>query len=158
MHSQERSQSKVRALDIGLLLIRALPGVVFMFHGAQKLFGAFGGPGIEGFAGWLASMHVPAPALNAWAAALTEFGGGVALLLGLGVRIVGLPLVVTMLVASFMVHGGAFSAQNNGMEYPLTLAFIAAGLAFTGAGRISVDALLPRRLPARATKPVVAAA
>ncbi len=144
-------------LDVGLLLIRLLPGVVFVFHGSQKVFGAFGGGGMEGFTGFLASMNVPAPALNAWAAALTELVGGAALIVGLATRIVGVPLTVTMLVASFMVHGGAFSAQDNGMEYPLTLAFIAAGLVFTGAGRISVDALLPRR-PGRATKPAGAAA
>lgn len=136
-------QSKLH--DVGLLLIRALPGVVFTYHGAQKVFGAFGGPGIEGFAGWLASMNVPMPTVNAWAAGLTEFVGGIALILGLGVRIVGLPLTVTMLVAAFMVHGKAFSAQNNGMEYPLTLAFIAAGLALTGAGRVSLDALIRGR-------------
>lgn len=137
-------QSKLH--DVGLLLIRVLPGVVFTYHGAQKVFGAFGGPGIEGFAGWLASMNVPMPTVSAWAAALTEFLGGVALILGLGVRLVGLPLTVTMLVAAFMVHGKAFSAQNNGMEYPLTLAFVAAGLALTGAGRISLDALIrPRK-------------
>lgn len=133
-------QSKLH--DVGLLLIRVLPGVVFTYHGAQKVFGAFGGPGMEGFAGWLASMNVPMPTVSAWAAGLTEFLGGVALILGLGVRLVGLPLTVTMLVAAFMVHGKAFSAQNNGMEYPLTLAFIAAGLALTGAGRISLDALI----------------
>ena len=131
--------------DVGLLLIRVLPGVVFTYHGAQKVFGAFGGPGMEGFAGWLASMNVPMPTVSAWAAGLTEFLGGIALILGLGVRIVGLPLTVTMLVAAFMVHGKAFSAQNNGMEYPLTLAFIAAGLALTGAGRISLDALIRGR-------------
>ncbi|MBL0920603.1 MAG: DoxX family protein [Phycisphaerales bacterium] len=137
-------QSKLH--DVGLLLIRVLPGVVFAYHGAQKVFGAFGGSGMEGFIGFLSSMNVPMPVVSAWAAALTEFLGGVALILGLGVRLVGWPLMFTMLVAAFMVHGKAFSAQNNGMEYPLTLAFVAAGLALTGAGRISLDALLrPRK-------------
>lgn len=137
-------QSKLH--DVGLLLIRVLPGVVFAYHGAQKVFGAFGGSGMEGFVGFLSSMNVPMPVVSAWAAALTEFLGGVALILGLGVRLVGWPLMFTMLVAAFMVHGKAFSAQNNGMEYPLTLAFVAAGLALTGAGRISLDALIrPRK-------------
>lgn len=142
MTAADRPGVPVRMLDVGLLLIRALPGVVFVYHGSQKVFGAFGGPGIEGFAVWLASMDVPMPTANAWAAALAEFGGGLSLLLGLGVRVMGVPLTITMLVAAFMVHGKAFSAQNNGMEYPLTLAFIAAGLALTGAGRLSLDHLL----------------
>lgn len=145
-------QSKLH--DVGLLLIRVLPGVVFTYHGSQKVFGAFGGPGIEGFAGWLASMNVPMPTVNAWAAGLTEFLGGIALILGLGVRIVGLPLTITMLVAAFMVHGKAFSAQNNGMEYPLTLAFVAAGLALTGAGRISLGALIRGRTRNQKSKTV----
>lgn len=131
--------------DVGLLLIRVLPGVVFTYHGAQKVFGAFGGPGIEGFTGALASMNVPMPAVSAWAAGLTEFLGGIALILGLGVRLVGWPLMFTMLVGVFLVHRSAFSLEHNGMEYALTLAFVSAGLALTGAGRISVDALIRGR-------------
>lgn len=125
--------------DVGLLLIRAMVGVVFVFHGAQKLFGAFGGPGLDGFAGFMTKLGLPQPYLQAVLAAATEFFGGLLLLLGLGTRLAVVPMVVTMLVASFMVHGGAFSAQANGMEYPLTLAFVLAGLGLTGAGRISLD-------------------
>ena len=132
-------KGKVSSQDIGLLLIRVMIGVVFIFHGSQKLFGAFGGPGIEGFAGWLASMNVPLPTLNAYMAAGTEFFGGIAILIGLTTRITAIPMAITMIVAIVMVHGEAFSVQQNGMEYPLTLGVVLIALTFTGAGRISLD-------------------
>lgn len=129
--------------DAALLLIRGITGVVFTYHGAQKLFGAFGGPGLEGFGGWLASMGFPFPTLNAYLAGGTEFFGGLALILGLGTRFVSLPLAFTMIVASFAVHGGAFNAQANGMEYALTLAIVSLSLALSGGGRYSLERLIP---------------
>ena len=129
------------ATDLGLLIGRVMLGVVFVFHGSQKLFGAFGGPGIEGFTGFLGSLGVPLPGLNAWLAAGVEFVGGLALLLGFGVRVLGLPLVITMLVAAFTAHSG-FSAQSGGMEYPLTLAALTATLTLTGPGHFSLATLL----------------
>jgi putative oxidoreductase len=135
------------AHGLGLLLIRAMVGVVFVFHGSQKLFGAFGGPGIEGFTGFLTQLEVPYPALNAYLAAIAEFGGGLALILGAGTRLVAVPLVITMLVASFSAHRGAF-ALPSGMEYSLSLAVISAGLGLTGAGRWAVDAwIFKKALP-----------
>ncbi|HTN74384.1 MAG TPA: DoxX family protein [Pirellulaceae bacterium] len=123
----------------GLLLMRIILGVVFMFHGSQKLFGLFGGPGLEGFAGFLGTLGVPLPMLNAILASVAEFGGGLLLLVGLGTRLVAVPLVITMLIAAFKVHGGAFSAQASGLEYPLTLGLVTAGLGLTGAGAFSLD-------------------
>jgi len=129
--------------DAALLLIRLMVGVVFVFHGSQKAFGAFGGPGIEGFAGWLASLGFPLPTLNAYLAAGAELLGGIALLTGVGLRLIALPLVFTMLVAAVSAHWGSFSAQANGMEYPLTLAAVVAGLGLAGPGRYSLSAFLP---------------
>ena len=77
----------------------------------------------------------------------TEFFGGIALLIGLATRLISVPLVVTMLVASFGVHGSAFFASAKGMEYSLTLALVTAGFIFTGAGRFSIDALFRRDTP-----------
>ena len=145
-------RNRVTTLDVGLLLIRALPAVVFMFHGSQKLFGMFGGPGIDGFAGMLAQMGIPLPGLNAYLAASAEVFGGLLLLLGLGTRIAAVPLAVTMLVAALVVHGAAFSLQHNGMEYALTLAVVTAGLGFTGAGRLSLDAVLATWLSRRPSR------
>lgn len=138
--------SRQHALDYGLLVIRTMVGVVFVFHGAQKLFGAFGGPGLDGFTGFLTQLNVPMPGVSAVLAAVAEFAGGLALIAGLGTRVAALPVVITMLVAAFKVHGSAFSAQAGGMEYALTLGVVTAGLALTGAGRWSLDAVLGQRL------------
>jgi len=137
-------QQNSLSVDVGLLLIRIMPAVVFIAHGAQKLFGAWGGPGMEGFTGYLGTLGIPMPAANAYLAAGAEFFGGIALLIGLATRLVSVPLVVTMLVASFGVHGSEFFASAKGLEYSLTLAMVTAGFIFTGAGRFSVDALFRR--------------
>lgn len=132
--------------DTALLLIRLVLGVVFVFHGSQKVFGAFDGPGIEGFAGYLASLHVPLPTIGAWLSALTELIGGLSLLTGFGLRIMAVPLAINMAVAVITVHHGAFSVQNGGMEYPLTVGVTIVALGLAGAGRFSLDALFfPRK-------------
>lgn len=135
----------VRLNDFGLLAIRAILAVVFIYHGGQKLFGLFGGQGIDAFAGWLQSMDVPAATLNAYLAASAEFFGGIALLLGLATRFAVVPMIGTMVVAILMVHPNAFSAREGGMEYALTLAVVLFGIGLTGAGKISIDALLCSR-------------
>src|SRR5690606_3878231 len=122
-------------LDVGLLLVRLAVGIVFVFHGSQKLFGAFDGPGISGFADGLEKMGIPAPMLGAILAACAEFFGGLALLTGIGVRIAAIPLIVTMAVAVFKVHWGSFSLQKGGIEYAMTLGLVVLGLALTGPGR-----------------------
>ena len=129
--------------DLGLLLIRLMLAVVFLFHGSQKLFGAFDGPGLEGFAGWLGSLDLPMPAASAFLAAAAEFFGGLALLLGLWLRWTTLPVAITMLVAAFSMHSG-FDGQQGGMEYPLTLAVVLVGLSLTGGGALTVERLRDR--------------
>ena len=131
-----------RRRDLGLLFIRAIVGTVFLFHGLQKLFGAFEGPGLIGFAGYLAQQGVPLPQVSAVLAASAEFLGGLALLTGVGTAVAAVPLVATMLVASFAMHGGAFDSLKGGMEYPLTLALTVAGIGLTGPGRWTLAALI----------------
>lgn len=126
--------------DVGLFLMRAMLGVVFLFHGAQKLFGWFGGYGLEATAGFMESLGLPLPFASAFLAAATELVGGLALITGVGQRLLSIPLTFTMLVAAFTAHTG-FSAQAGGMEYPLTLALFSAGLGLVGPGRL---ALRPR--------------
>lgn len=140
-HTAASSVSADHAHEWGLFFIRLMVGIVFIYHGSQKLFGAFGGPGLDGFSGFLETLGVPFPFANAALAGGTEFIGGLALVLGLGVRVMAVPLTITMLVASFLVHGDAFSIQNHGMEYALTLAFVVAGLGLTGPGRLSLAGL-----------------
>lgn len=126
-------------VDLGLLISRLMLGAVGVFHGGQKLFGLWGGPGIKGFAGFLDSLHVPAPTVSAVAAGSAEFFGGVLLALGLFSRIGNLFWAFVMLVAVFKVHWEkGFSAQGGGFEYPLTIAAVLIALAISGPGRFSV--------------------
>lgn len=124
------------AQDLGLLFTRSMVGIVFAFHGSQKLFGWFEGPGISGAAGFFEQLGIPLPTVSAVMAGGTEFLGGLALLLGVGARLASVPLVFTMLVAIVTAHPDAFAASKNGMEYPLTLAFVTAGIGLLGPGRI----------------------
>jgi len=123
--------------DTGMLLIRLMVGTVFVFHGSGKLFGWFEGPGIEGFTGYLTTLGVPFPELNAYAAALTEFGGGLLLILGVASRLISLPLVFVMGVAVVTAKSHAFSNLAGGMEYPLTLGIVLLGIALVGPGRFT---------------------
>lgn len=135
-----------RAADLGLLAIRAMLATVFVYHGSQKLFGLFGGHGIDGFAGYLASLGVPLPEVSAVLAGSAEFFGGLILLAGVAFRWALIPLVITMLVAAFTAHTG-FDITRGGNEYALTLAVVVGALALTGPGRYTLTAL------ARGTQP-----
>ncbi len=132
--------TRISSQDLGLLLIRLMLGVVFIYHGAPKLLG-----GLDGFAGYLASLGVPMPQVSALLAAVAEVGGGLLLIAGVGFRYALWPTVFTMMVASFVAHPGKFSVQDGGMEFALTLGVVTAGLALVGAGRLTVAALLPGR-------------
>jgi uncharacterized membrane protein YphA (DoxX/SURF4 family) len=90
------------AKDWALLALRLVLGVIFVFHGYGKLWGA---PGIEAFTGMIDKIGFPAPALFAYLAALTEFIGGLALLAGIGTTVASGLLVIVMLVAILAVHG-----------------------------------------------------
>jgi len=131
--------------DAGLapLAIRAPLGIIFVAHGAQKLFGWFGGYGLNGTAQWMDSIGLHPGLLLALLAGGAEFFGGIALLLGLLVRPASAALAFTMLVAIFSVHAanGLFMAQN-GFEYALALLAATVSLSISGAGRLSVDAAL----------------
>jgi putative oxidoreductase len=141
-----RISALATASDLGPLLIRVMIGVVFAFHGAQKLFGWFGGYGIEGTARAFESLGIPFPTLNVYLAGGAEFFGGLFLIIGLLTRPWALILTFTMIVAVLTAHRSAFSLQHNGMEYALTLGVVSLALAFIGAGRISLDRTL--NLPA----------
>ncbi len=131
--------------SLGCLTLRIPAGIIFAAHGAQKLFGAFGGYGLEGTGQWMASIGLEPGYLMAMAAGSAEFFGGIALLLGLLVRPAAVVLAFTMLVAIFAVHfaNGLFMS-NNGYEFGLSLLAISVALAFTGGGAFSVDRLLSR--------------
>jgi putative oxidoreductase len=117
--------------------------VIFAAHGAQKLFGWFGGYGLEGTGGWMASIGIEPGVLMAALAGGAEFFGGLLLIVGLLVRPAAVVLAITMIVAIVAVHlqNGLFMS-NNGYEFGLALLVISVGLAFRGAGSISLDRLL----------------
>lgn len=130
--------------DAGLLFARAWLGFIGVFHGAQKLFGLAGGPGIRGFAGVLEGMNVPAPMLSAVLAGSAEFFGGLLLALGILPRLAAIPFIFTMLVAFFVAHGGRFAVTAGGGEYALTVAVLLLATILTGPGRYTVPNLLSR--------------
>ena len=137
-----RLLDRVLATDAGLgpLVLRIPVGLIFAAHGAQKLFGWFGGYGLEGTGQWMASIGLAPGYLMALLAGGAEFFGGLALLLGLLVRPASLALAFAMLVAIFTVHidKGLFMS-NNGYEYGLALLAVAVALLISGAGRASLD-------------------
>jgi putative oxidoreductase len=136
---------KIVATDAGWapLALRLPIGVIFFAHGAQKLFGWFGGYGLEGTAQWMDSIGLAPGYLMALLAGGAEFFGGLALLFGVLVRPAALVLAFTMLVAIFAVHvGHGLFMSNNGYEFGLALLAAAVVLAISGGGRASVDALL----------------
>lgn len=119
--------------DGALFLLRAAAGVPLFFHGAQKLFGWFGGSGLSGFSGYLASLGVPFPSLSAFLAAVSEVGGGLILLSGFGFWALA-PVIFTMLVAAGTSARNGYDVLHGGAEYPLTLAILVAALALLGPG------------------------
>ncbi|MFT7365219.1 MAG: putative oxidoreductase [Marinobacter psychrophilus] len=141
--------SKLTATNTGLdtLPLRLGAGVIFTAHGAQKLFGWYGGYGLEGTAGWMASIGLEPGMLMAAMAGSAEFFGGLLLVAGLLVRPAALILALTMLVAIVIVHmeNGLFMS-NNGYEFGLALLAISVALVFRGAGSLSADRLLQRQL------------
>jgi len=127
------------------LALRLAGGIIFAAHGAQKLFGWFGGYGLEGTGQWMDSIGLGPGYLMALLAGSAEFFGGLALMLGILVRPAAAVLAVTMVVAIFSVHfqNGLFMAKN-GYEFGLALLVVSVSLAISGAGRASVDRLLQR--------------
>ena len=129
------------------LVVRIPLAVIFMAHGAQKLFGWFGGYGLSGTAQYMDSIGLTPGVVLASLAGGAEFFGGLALLLGLLVRPASVALAFTMLVAIFSVHisKGLF-LSNGGFEYGLALLAVTVALVISGAGRFSLDRALARNV------------
>jgi putative oxidoreductase len=124
----------------GLTAIRIVVGIIFAAHGAQKLFGMFGGYGIAGTAQYMESLGLAPGHLMAILAGGTEFFGGLALIIGLLTRPAALGLSFLSLVAIFSVHihNGLFMA-NNGYEFALALLGGSIAVLIEGAGKLSLD-------------------
>lgn len=137
-----------RALDLGVLALRATTGGLLAGHGAQKLFGAFGGHGLEGTAGWLESIGFRPGKPWAIMAGASEFGGGALTALGLGGPLGPLALQGSMATAARRVHWGKpIWVTEGGAEVPALYSAIGLALAFGGPGRYSLDRMLGIKVP-----------
>ncbi|GAB2571688.1 DoxX family protein [Microlunatus antarcticus] len=130
-----------KSTDLGLLALRLGFGTAAASHGAQKLFGWFGGYGIEGTGGFFESVGFTPGKRNATLAGLAETGGGLAVALGLGTGAAGAALTGNMVVASSLHGFEKFFAADGGPETALTYGLVGTALTLTGAGRYSLDHL-----------------
>ncbi|PLS02531.1 DoxX family protein [Neobacillus cucumis] len=123
-------------VNIGLLMIRLVIGLTFFGHGAQKLFGWFGGPGIAGMGNWLETLGLEKGA-KVWAtlAGLFELIGGLLFAAGFLTWIGAIMIVIVMIDAIFTVHcKNGYWMTNGGFEYNLVLIAVAIGVALIGPG------------------------
>jgi putative oxidoreductase len=135
--------SEEGTMEFGLFLIRAVVGLSLAAHGAQKLFGMFGGYGIAGTGRFFDSLGFRPGRVMAAVAGVGETAGGLAFALGLLTPFAAAVIVATMTVAVWGVHlEKGFFSQSGGYELPLIVGAIALGIAFTGAGPLSLDAAL----------------
>lgn len=127
-------------MNLGLLILRVVVGALFVGHGAQKLFGWFGGYGPEGTGSFFESLGLRPGRLMAIGAGLGEFVGGALLALGFVTPLAAALLIAVMAVAVATVHWSkGVWASNGGFEYNLVLAAVAFAVTGIGAGRWSLD-------------------
>jgi putative oxidoreductase len=131
------------ASDLALLAARLTLAVTFFAHGAQKLFGWFGGPGIDGTAEGFASVGLEPERPLAILVGITEFGGALLLAVGLLTPLAAVALLATMVVAVIVVTGELGflgpGGQGGGFEINFILGGLALVVLLAGPGRISLD-------------------
>jgi putative oxidoreductase len=133
------SSGVTRELNFELLIMRIACALPFLYHGSAILFGAFGGPGPKGFA---AFMH--APEAVGYLVGFAQFAGGLAILLGVLLRIGAVCVMIVMVGAIFLVHlPHGYDIGRGGMEFALTEFLLSAGLLFAGPGKYSLSTILP---------------
>jgi len=130
-------------MDIAILIIRLFFGFAMAAHGAQKLFGWFGGYGVKATGGMFESLGFRPGAAFAIIAGLSELAGGLSMAAGLFTPFGSAAVVAAMVVAMVSVHlKNGFFAMGNGIELPFLYALAALAVSFSGAGAFSFDALL----------------
>lgn len=131
-------------IDVAILILRLFIGVCFVVHGLGKL-GVVGSGNMAGFTGWLQSMGLPYPAVQARLAMLAEIAGGALITVGLFTRLGLVLCFFTMCIAAVIGHkGGGYLITNNppGNEYALNLAMICTVMFLLGPGAYSIDSIL----------------
>jgi len=136
--------------DIALIAVRATLALLFIYHGSRRLFGWFDGPGLDASATFFAHTAGLTPGtFFAVLSGLIEFGGGIAIAFGFLTRLAGLAIFGDMMMAIITVEwvqGINSTGGNEGWELNLALGMLAFVVALFGAGRVSIDALIDRRL------------
>ena len=133
---------------LGLLILRLVIGLILAAHGAQKLLGWFGGPGMTGWTGAMNRMRIRPATPWAWMSALAEFVGGIGLALGLLFPLPSAAIAGSMLVAIALVHlPKGFFVSKGGYEFNLAIIASVAALALTGPGSVSLDSAVGIHLP-----------
>jgi putative oxidoreductase len=136
------SPSPVRELNFELLIMRLACSLPFIYHGAAILFGAFDGPGPHNFAAFMKM-----PDIVGYLVGLAQFAGGIAILLGVLLRVGAVCVIIVMLGAIFLVHRPhGFDINHGGMEFALTQLLVSFGLLLAGPGKFSVARILPSPL------------
>ncbi|TMC33911.1 MAG: DoxX family protein [Chloroflexi bacterium] len=139
-------------LALGLLVLRLVIGLTVAAHGAQKLFGWWGGPGMTGWVGAMNRMRIRPAAPWAWLSALAELVGGLAFAVGLLNPLPSLAIAGSMLVAIALVHWPrGFWSTKGGYEFNLSILAAITAIALAGPGAYSLDAALGIHLPEPAT-------
>jgi putative oxidoreductase len=126
-------------VDTGLLLMRLVLGGIFAAHGAQKVFGWFGGPGLDGFASILGQQGFEQTDALSAAVGFTELVGGLMVVLGVFTPFAAAGLLGVMINAIWLNWNAGLFAEDGGFELKLALAGLAAGLVLTGPGRVALD-------------------
>ena len=135
-------------LALGLLILRLAVGLIVAGHGAQKLFGWWGGPGMTGWTNAMTRMRIRPPVAWAWMSALAELLGGLAVAAGFLNPIGSFGLIGSMLVAMALVHWPkGFWVSKGGYEFNLLIIAAAAAVAIAGPGAYSLDGALNIHLP-----------
>jgi putative oxidoreductase len=139
-------------VDVSLLLVRVIVGVIFAAHGAQKLFGVWGGQGLT------ATVANPPDGMGpiGYLVTIGEFFGGLGLIFGFLTRFSAASLIVIMIGAIAMVHGQhGFFLQNQGFEYNLALIGLLLPILIAGPGQYSIGRALPLSKSSRTGRPTV---
>ncbi len=131
-----------------MFILRLVVGGLMAGHGAQKLFGSFGGPGLEGTSGFMEMLGLKPGRYWAWLAALSEFGGGALTLLGFLNPLGPIGIIGSMAMATTTAHGGKpIWVTEGGAELPVTNIAAATALMLSGPGKWSLDNAFGVRLP-----------
>jgi putative oxidoreductase len=132
-------------MDLGLLVLRLVAGLALAAHGAQKLFGWFGGYGLAGTGGFMEQLGFHPGRRAAWMAGMAEATGGLLLALGAATPLAATLIVSVMLVAIVTVHWSkGYFNHNGGYELLLLYAITALSIVLAGPGRFSIDAIVGR--------------